>query len=687
MAARSRQKSEDAREIGPLPDVVNPRRKARCAKSLKLFCQTYFPRRFYLGWASFHLTAIDVMQECTDDGGLFAVAQPRGSGKTTIADCAVIRAVLYGLRRFVVFVGATDPLAVRAIKRITREFETNDLLLEDFPEVCHPIRCLERIHSRANGQTLNGWPTRIGWTADGVTLPTVAGSRASGSIIRVAGITGAVRGLNELAPDGQPLRPDLVILDDPQTRGSAGSLPETRSRVDVINDDVLGLSGPDVTIAAVMLCTPIYKGDLADQFLDREKNPEWKGQRTKMLEAFPSRMDLWDEYWTLRQTERREGGDGSAASGFYRRNRKEMDDGAVASWADRKKKGELSALQSAMNLFYRNPRGFRAEYQCEPEEEQAVADARSIDADRLVKRLTRVPRWEVPRETTRLTAFVDCGKSVLWYAVAAWDERFGGGVVDYGTWPRQPRKLFEAREVSPSLADLYPRLSEEQRLYAALRDLTNEILGRRYPRHGTDEMVTVGRCFVDEGWQDKVVYQFCRESAFANVLTPSQGWAAKTSSTRPMSQWATRPGERCSPPTQPGWRLGPVGTGKGRHCVFDADAWKSFLAERLAAEPGGPGCLQLFGTDPTAHQLLADHCFAETAAPVTIGGRTFDKWAVKPGRDNHLFDCLVGATVAAAVDGVQWSSNGSTPEAKPTGPRKEKWSDIQARKLAAAGVR
>ena len=33
--------------------------------------------------------------------------------------------------------------------------------------------------------------------------------------------------------------------------------------------------------------------------------------------------------------------------------------------------------------------------------------------------------------------------------------------------------------------------------------------------------------------------------------------------------------------------------------------------------------------------------------------RVVDVWALRPGqRDNHLFDCLVGAAVAASIQGV-----------------------------------
>jgi ERCC4-related helicase len=108
---------------------------------------------------------MDRMQTCTHEGGQYAVALPRGSGKTTIGEVEVIRAVVYGFRRFVVLLQATEPLAARSLRKIQRELETNPLLAEDFPEVCFPIQALERIHNRANGQTLDGTPTRIEWNA------------------------------------------------------------------------------------------------------------------------------------------------------------------------------------------------------------------------------------------------------------------------------------------------------------------------------------------------------------------------------------------------------------------------------------------------------------------------------------------------------------------------------------------
>jgi hypothetical protein len=181
-AAISRARSASGREIGPLPKVANSSRKSRCKKSLKVYCETYFPRRFRLAWSTAHLAALDRLERCIRRGGLYALAMPRGSGKTTLAECAALWGVSYGFRRFVVLIGATETHAEQLLDSIKAEVESNDLLAADFPEICHPVRRLEGIVNRAAGQTLGGEPTNIEWTGGQIVLPTVPRAAASGSL-------------------------------------------------------------------------------------------------------------------------------------------------------------------------------------------------------------------------------------------------------------------------------------------------------------------------------------------------------------------------------------------------------------------------------------------------------------------------------------------------------------------------
>src|SRR5690606_26679792 len=186
-----------------------------------------------------------------------------------------------------------------------------------FPEVCHPIRSLEGIANRCGGQLCQGERTHIGWTATEVILPTIAGSAAAGAIIKVAGITGRIRGMKFKRPDGKTVRPSLVILDDPQTDESARSLSQCANRERIIAGAVLGLAGPGKKISGIMPCTVIRPGDMADRVLDRDQHPEWNGERTRLVDAFPTNEKLWDEYALIRADCLRAKGTIEAATEFY----------------------------------------------------------------------------------------------------------------------------------------------------------------------------------------------------------------------------------------------------------------------------------------------------------------------------------------------------------------------------------
>ncbi len=104
-------------------------------------------------------------------------------------------------------IGATESAALETLDCIKTELEVNERLAEDFPEVCYPVAQLEGIANRCAGQLYKGERTRITWTSNEIVLPTVEGSRASGIIVRVAGITGRIRGMKFKRSDGRNVRP------------------------------------------------------------------------------------------------------------------------------------------------------------------------------------------------------------------------------------------------------------------------------------------------------------------------------------------------------------------------------------------------------------------------------------------------------------------------------------------------
>jgi hypothetical protein len=668
---RQAAQSAAGRDIGSIPKPAKPKRRKKCEKSLKDFCETYLPEWFHLEWSKVHLTALTRLESAGLSGGQFCFAMPRGSGKTTLCIATALWAVLYGHRSFVVMLGATESAADELAASWKAEIEGNDLLLEDFPEACYPVRCLEGINHRASAQTCGGERTHLDWGGKIAKLATIPGAKCSGAVLRTAGITGRIRGMS-VTSGRKKLRPDLVLIDDPQTDESAGSASQNAEREKVLTGAVLGLAGPRRKIAAVMPCTVISPGDLADRILDRDRNPQWHGERSKMVLSFPSNEELWEEYYRLRAEDMRAGGDGSAGTEFYDRNRSAMDQGAEVYWESRYDPGELSALQNAMNLKQDRPKVFYAEYQNEPLAETEFIDSR-LTAEMVANKVVGLPRQTVPKDCTRLTCGIDVGGKVLWYTLVAWDERFGGVVVDYGCWPRQTRAYFAAAQASPTLDDLYPDLSETARVYAGLRDLTAAILSPEYRQEETGAGFRVERCLIDSGWQTDTVYQFCRETAFASIVTPSKGYAVTTGT--PISAWPKKPGERS------GWNwrfLRPLLT-------FDPNPWKTQLATAWRAPNGTAGRLALHGTSPVPHQLYAAHVAAETPTKIAARGREFEAWARRPNEDNHWLDTTVLAAVGASFAGVQWSASGvvtPTPDRKPI-----KLSELQKQKQQQQGAR
>ena len=657
-AERDRQAEQSlaGRDIGPLPEVVNPDRKAACERNFQLFCESYFPETYSLAWSPDHLKVIEKIETAVLRGGLFALALPRGSGKTTITESAALWSMLYGHCEFVVLIGATESAALELLDSLKTELEVNERLAEDFPEVCYPVAQLEGIANRCAGQLYKGERTRITWTSNEIVLPTVEGSRASGIIVRVAGITGRIRGMKFKRSDGRSVRPSLVIIDDPQTSESAGSLEQTRKRVRVLAGDILGLAGPGQKISGIMPCTIIRPGDMADIILNRNTHPDWNGEKTRMVYRFPMNMKLWEEYAEIRAEALRTEGNFQKATEFYLANREAMDAGAEVSWEARFNHDEVSALQHAMNLKFQDEAAFQSEYQNDPLPDD-TADDSLLSVDEICAKINGLTRRRVPLKCDRLTMFVDVQKALLFYVVIAWAEDFTGAVIDYGSWPDQHRHEYSLADANPSIQTLFPKAGFEGALYAALSALTDECLGREWERED-GAVLKIERALVDANWGQStdVVYQFCRQSSHAGVILPSHGRYVGASS-KPMTEYRKQQGDRLGF----NWMIPNVAGKRAiRHVIYDTNYWKSFIHARLAVPVGDKGSLTLYGRIPGAHQLFAEHLTAEYRVKTQGRGRTVDEWKLKPqSHDNHFLDCVAGCAVCASMLGA------SLPETLP----------------------
>jgi hypothetical protein len=662
VARRSREQSRSARDIDLLPEIKNPARRIKAQNNLKYFCEQYFPLRFKLAWSTYHLKVIKQLEKALKQGKgkKFALAMPRGSGKTTIIETAVIWAVLSGYSRFIVVVGATKDAAIAIIKSIKQAITDNQDLLNDFPEALYPFHKLNGSALLARGQLYRDKLTNIGWKPDMLVFPNINEGLSCGATIITVGIHGAIRGKKIVLPDGSIARPDTILLDDVGTKKDAESPRLTEKLISIIDEDIEGLVGPGEEMAMLQPCTIMREGDVAWTYLNHEKKPQWNGMIFKMVEKFPDRMDLWEQYKELRKTDRAE------ATEFYRSNRTEMKLGAVVAWEANYTASELDALQYAMNKWADNITTFQCEYQNEPL--PAGTGTVLVRAKTICSRLNGLDWQTLPHEAQMLTGFIDVHDDLLYYVVTAWADDFTGFVIDYGTYPKQNRRYFFKGDTGLDTLNKYGDERKDGAIQSGLVTLIKDLLNTPYDVDGdTDGKArpAFSKLLIDTGYKYELVENAIRLAVGrSSVVMPSKGKGVP-SSQLPMDQWRPKTGERIGRH----W-LESTPYRRMRTITIDTNYWKCQVHDGFSLRSGNRGGITLWGRDADAHKMFAEHMNGEVPKLVKSGENEVNEWQHVPSRDNHLFDCMVGCMVGASVCGVKPEE---AKQVKPTKRRVKNW--------------
>lgn len=661
-AARSAQESDAGRDIGEIPKVANKRRRAKAEASLFEYLK-YFPDRFNLKFSDDQLELIASTQKVIDQGGTEPIAFPRGSGKTQICIAGVEWAAITGRRKSMFLVGVSHKSAKRLMRTVKADFLTNDRLAADFPEVCYPIRKMDGRANRCAGQHCGGAKTHMTWAADQIVLPTIAGSKASSAQICVTSLfSSSLRGENFTRPcDQETVRPELVILDDVQDDRIAKNPDRVEYVLEVINGTILGMAAPGKKMAVLAPCTVIRPDDVADQLLDRKRNPDWFGKIYKLVYQMPTNMALWDEYAHIRAESLRNDGTIKQATDFYRKNRATMDEGAKIAWPARFNPDELSAVQYAMNLYFRNPAVFFAEYQNTPIVKDA-ARAQLRKEEILTSRFNGLDRRIVPAWATHLVAFIDVQHTLLYTMIMAWADDFTGAIIDYGTWPEQQRRYFTLNAAPRPFAAVLDNDDPDGNIFQALGRCVQELLDTPYIRAGdAGGGVALQRILIDTGDKKDPIYDYLRSSPHKGIVMPSRGLGIGVKK-KPLSEYIKHDGERYGFH----WRVPIAQSTEGvKTLQLDTNYWKTFVLERLRKTVGNKGAISLFGLPGEDHRLLADHFTAEYFTRLAANGRELDEWDLKPGRpDNHWWDCIVGCAAAASLEGATIAKAEPKPQKK-----------------------
>ena len=650
-ARRRLSRSATMKEIAAdFPGVENPERRAEGERSLRSFLLSYFPEIFYLKFSPIHEDVIQKIEKTITKGELYALAMPRGSGKTSICQCALVWAIVTGRSKCAVLVCANQQRAEQLVQDIYALLSSNETLAADFPKEVAPFYMTAATPIRIRSLTYEGAPIRAKIKTGQLVFPAIEGSAAFESVLFGCGLTGAgMRGLAYTTSDGRKLRPDFVLCDDPQDRESANSPEQTKTRERLIKADMLGMAGAGKKLSCLITCTVIAADDLADRLLNRSINPEFHGQRYSLLDKLPKALTLWEEYAILREDELRNDQNHDISNKFYKDNFAAMNEGTRALWEDRKDAEDVDALAYAMKLYFRDKESFFSEYMNLPQDADKDFSLSSITAEKCTAKLTGAPRFQCENDDVLITGFIDVHKTLLYYTLISWKNNFAGQVIDYGVFPKQPRPNFRHDSPPVALMDYFEGQTLEDSISLGISQLVSDITAKEYiSENGT--RIDIGRILIDANWgqQTSTVYSILKKIRNP-VVTPSHGVYIGAKG-KPFGNGYIGNGDKVGV----NWRV-PAKTSRGlRFCLFDSNFWKSFFMRRILAPPETLSNIRIFG-NVEEHTTFINHLGAEYFTEVEAygGTRRVEEWNLKPGsRDNHFFDCCIGACVAASMCGI-----------------------------------
>lgn len=681
-AARMRESRAKTRVV-EIPACADPKRRKRLEKSIDKWLRYYFADLFDRPFTGQQQEIIAALLAALTKGGDQAIAASRGEGKSTLAECVLIYCALTGRIRFAILFACSGSEAANNLAAIKDRLESNERLAADYPEVCVPIAALEHAAQRARTQLVSGsehgnakktftsHPTHFKWCGKEIVLPHVPGSPAAGAIIATRGLDAAVRGVKR---GGHALRPDLVVIDDPEDERTIDNPDQAKKLERKIERGIAGLGGQKKGLARVMLTTCQRRESVSWRFTDRTSKPSWRGKRFRFLIEPPVRLDLWDEYVHLARLDWQNEAEGRIthlAREHYRKNRAAMDAGAIVANPYRTPDGELSALE----MYYRriartSPEDVATELDNHPPEEAGPIES-GISAHRVQRQLSGFARRAIPPGCTLITQGIDVRKVALHWVVMAWDlARLAIYVIDHGI-----QETHGTVYGSDEGADLAIRRAILARL--------EECRANPYTRGGLVEGTAGGidLTLIDAGWQTDAVYSACAQAGLG--VLPVQGFGRSAG----CVQVSFHEQQRRTQDRRPGdgWFLSR--RGQIWLCCSDADRWKTFVHERFMTAPGKPGFLSIFGSpgpaggrlsdDERAQHSYAHHITAEVQVEEPVKGVLKRYWKAK-STNNHFLDATAYACVAANMKGFRLAPTAAKPSPLPA-------SASQERQAAAGG--
>lgn len=213
------------------------------AVDTEFYGKTFFPRAFRHTSPSF---ASEIWSPLEDPKARFVnIIAARGSSKTTRLRTFASKRIAYGISKTILIIGASERDAIFSVQWLRGQMERNALWRGAF--------------NLAPGRKWEETQIQIEHKNFGHTIWVLG-----------AGINGSLRGINF-----DDYRPDLILMDDPQTDEMASSLEQREKVEDLILGAVQNSLAPvadEPNAKLAMLITPQHKDDVSQKAL---KDTQW----------------------------------------------------------------------------------------------------------------------------------------------------------------------------------------------------------------------------------------------------------------------------------------------------------------------------------------------------------------------------------------------------------------------------
>lgn len=260
-----------------------------------------------------------------------AIAAPRGHAKSTIVSLVyVLWCLLYNKEKLVLIISNTEEQAIKFLRDIREQIESNPLICSDFPEIC---------------QVKKPKP----WSKKQIQLP-------NGAMVLAYGVNQRLRGIKK-----NKYRPGLIIADDMENLDQAES-EEQRNKLREWFKRTL-LNAGDSRTNVIMIGTILHQDSLLAELTNSNRNPSWVSKKYRAVIQFATDIPSWEKWTNIycgREQYRSRSGP-QAADEFFINNQDKMLEGTKVLWNQKEDYYQLMLIREELGY-----RSFQSEKQNEP---------------------------------------------------------------------------------------------------------------------------------------------------------------------------------------------------------------------------------------------------------------------------------------------------------------------------------